>query len=429
MKYFFHTFLFLFFSFSPIYAQSSQIGNVLFDIPAGWQQLEQGEFTVLVPPGASEERLLIIIFTKGTDITDDARATFETLLADALDASEALEQESDLEQLTNANGLAIFSKTLVVADSSDNQTTRLYLGYDAGSRLEVIVVAANDSALFDVYSEELRTFGSSINILSNAGARLETSRAANPLVAQPSHSAIALPPTEVTLQGLYYGNELRNQLNFATNTYEYRTINYYYLFSPDGYVYHGLPSAEWIEKFNANDIAAKDPSKLGYYSLSGNQMTFSFPDSEPYTRTLKRTSETLFLNNVRLDPIKPLPSEFTLNGSYYHQSLTNISTSSGVDAGGIEGSVSGQSTITFYPNGRFDSSSFVVSASSSTAANATTSQAQSGSGTYSFQNYRLLLSYDDGSQQVVSFFVNPQEALSATPELVFIEGVGWLRQE
>jgi hypothetical protein len=309
-----------------------------------------------------------------------------------------------------------------VRDGEGNQTTRVYLGYDAGSRLELIAMIANDQALFDVYSEELTAFQNSIVLSSTVEA------SQNPLASSPSQAA-TLPATQIKLQGLYYGSELRNQLNFATNAYEFRAINYFYLFSPDGRVYYGLPPVEWIENFDADDIAEQDSSNLGYYSVSGEEITFSFRTSKPYTQAFRQTNKKLFLGSVQLDPVKPLPSGFTLSGTYYHQSFTNLSTPGGVDAGGIEGSVSGQSTITFYPDGQFDSSSFVGSVSTGTAANATTSETQSGSGTYSFQNYRLILSYDDDSQQTVSFFVNPQEVVSSTPGLVFIEGVGWLRQE
>jgi hypothetical protein len=419
--------------FSLSYAQASQIGNILFDMPADWQQTEQGEFTLLTPPDATQERLLAILFTEGTEITGDARTTFETLIVDALAEGETLEEETETTIAPSDNGLTVYSKVLVVTDTEGTQTTRAYLGYEAGSRLELIVVAANDQSLFDVYKDELMAFQNSI-MLSNVPTS-ETSQnplataPENPLTVQPSQPATALPATTVILQGLYFGSELRNQLNFATNTYDYRTINYYYLFSPDGRVYYRLPPTEWLEQFDANVIASQDPSNLGYYSISGNEITFSFPENEPYSRAFAQTDESLFFGNVRLDPVKPLPSSFTLDGSYYHQSFTNISTPGGVDAGGIEGGVSGQSTITFYPDERFDSSSFVGSASTGTAANATSSETQSGSGTYSFENYTLILSYEDGSQQTVSFFLDPQEEVSSTPGLVFIEGVGWLRQE
>lgn len=418
--------LFLIFALLSVsYAQSSQIGNILFDAPALWQQTEQGEFILLTPLDATQDRLLAILFTEGTEIIGDAQTTFETLLADALAEGETLEEETETAITSNAKGLTVCSKVLVVTDSEGNQTTRVYLAYVAESRLELIVIAANDQTLFDVYREELTAFQNSI-MLSNAptSATLD-----NPLMTQPSQPATTLPTTTIALQGLYYGSELRNQLNFATNTYEYRTFNYYYLFSPDGRVYYGLPPAEWIERFDANAITARDPNNLGYYSISGNEITFSFPEGEPYTRAFEQAGERLFVGNVRLDPVKPLPSGFALDGSYYYQSFTNFSTPDSVDAGGIEGSVSGQSTITFYPDGRFDSSSFVGSASTGTSANTTTRETQSGSGTYSFENYRLILFYDNGNQQTVSFFVNPQEEVSSKPGLVFIDGVGWLRQE
>jgi hypothetical protein len=412
---------------SSSYAQSSRIGNILFDTPPLWQQLEQADFTLLTPPDVTQDRLLAILFTEGTDITDDAGTTFETLLADALDTGEMLEQETETAITSNTNGLTVFSKVLVVRDGEGNQTTRVYLGYDAGSRLELIAVVANDQALFDVYREELTAFQNSVALSSTAEALQNplSSTPQNPLSSSPSQIA-TLPVTQIKLQGLYYGSELRNQLNFATNAYEFRAINYFYLFSPDGRVYYGLPPVAWIEKFNADEIAKEDSSNLGYYSVSGEEITFSFPDAEPYTQAFRQTNERLFLGNVQLDAMKPLPGSFTLSGTYYYQSFTNLSTPGGVDAGGIEGSVSGQSTITFYSDGRFDSSSFVGSVTSGTAANTTSSETQS---RYSFQNYRLLLSYDDGSQQTASFFVNPQEGVSSTPGLVFIDGVGWLRQE
>jgi hypothetical protein len=424
---------FLFILLSISYAQSSQIGNILFDTPTGWQQTEQGDFTLLTPPDATQDHLLAILFTNGTEINGDPQTTFETLLANAMGEGETLIEETETAITPNANGLTVYSKVLVIGDTEGTQTTRVYLAYVAESRLEIIVVAANDQSLFDVYREELTAFQNSIMLVNPPTAEPSQNPLAtvpeNPLTTQPSQPATALPATTVMLQGLYYGSELRNQLNFATNAYEFRTINYYYLFSPDGRVYYGLPTAEWIENFDANAMADQDPSNLGFYSISGGEITFSFPDAEPYTRAFSQSGENLFLGNVRLDPIKPLPSGFTLNGSYYYQSFTNISTPGDVDAGGIEGSVSGQSTITFYPDGRFDSSSFVGSSSTGMTTNATSSETQSGSGTYSFENYKLILSYEDGTQQIVSFFVNPQEAVSSTPALIFIAGTGWLRQE
>jgi hypothetical protein len=110
-----------------------------------------------------------------------------------------------------------------------------------------------------------------------------------------------------------------------------------------------------------------------------------------------------------------------LNGTYAFRSFVNLS-----GAGGVNGGVSGEQSITFNSDGRFSANNFVGFSGSGGVGGAASTTTSSGQGRYEINENTLSLIYSNGQREQFSFFIYPENEQQSKPELIVIGGVAYL---
>jgi hypothetical protein len=230
------------------------------------------------------------------------------------------------------------------------------------------------------------------------------------LLAAALHAASAQRPAAP--DGVYFGTELRSQLNFATNGYEYRTIAYTFVFAPDGRVARGV-----------TDLAAAAPTSTGVYTMRGDTMDIAWRDGTIASFAYDRGRGTLSRGRARLSHVVS-PPDYRLDGTYGTERFTNLSSGAGLPTTGV----GGWNQITFRPDGRFatESATGVTTASANGAGTASTRTA--GGGTYRVHDFALDLTFANGERRTLPFWVDAGEARSAAPQWIVVSGAVWLRR-
>jgi hypothetical protein len=230
------------------------------------------------------------------------------------------------------------------------------------------------------------------------------------LLAAALHAASAQRPGAP--EGVYYGTELRSQLNFATNGYEYRTITYTFVFDADGRVARGV-----------TDIAAAAPASTGSYTMRGDTVDIAWRDGTAASFAYDGGRGTLSRGRARLSHVVS-PAGYRLDGTYGTERFTNLSSGAGLPATGVSGS----RQITFRPDGRFTTESGTgVTTTNANGAGAATSRA-AGEGTYRVGDFVLELTFADGQRRTIPFWVDAGESRSPTPQWIAVGGAVWLRR-
>jgi hypothetical protein len=230
------------------------------------------------------------------------------------------------------------------------------------------------------------------------------------LLAAALHAASAQRPAAP--EGVYYGTELRSQLNFATNGYEYRTITYTFAFAPDGRVARGV-----------TDVASAAPASTGVYTMRGDTVNIAWRDGTAAAFAYDRGRGTLSRGRARLSHVVS-PADYRLDGTYGTERFTNLSSGAGLPSTGV----SGWNQITFRSDGRFTTQSGSGVATSNPHGGGAASSRSGGEGTYRVGDYALELTFANGERRTIPFWVDAGEARSAAPQWIAVGGSVWLRR-
>jgi len=429
-------------------------------MPEGWKRIEQGQLVVLAPPDITDREKFIIVILPGQELKGDFRKTFEETTRRGVGENEQIVQESEIQSQRGANGLDILTRLMVIENrDGSNRTTRLYLAAHPGDRFEMLAIVVNDPSLFERYKAGMVEFLNSwtfANLREKAAVKPKAGAASKPAKkpaapkakpaasGQAGASSTSRRATSTELEGLYYGEELRNQLNFLSNTYQYIRVKRYYLFLPGGRVYYGIPKEGGITRVSFERLLQSDPDNCGYYRIAGGKISFDWQGkSKDQTFDFARRPNGLRIGRFNLSRMS-VPDGYRLDGSYSFQTFANVSATFG-----SQGGVSGQTTITFDRNGRFTEEGFVGATvvydgpaqgsgprepgtiappPAAGAVGATTSGKSGGSGVYRIRNNLLELIYADGRRRRVTFLLFPGDANKPQPSIIMIDGITYLRR-
>src|SRR5262249_6702798 len=135
------------------------------------------------------------------------------------------------------------------------------------------------------------------------------------------------------LDGLYVGTQSRQQFNMLTHLYDYIVTQVYYIFSPDGRVYSGLPKGGGLDRFDFTRAQREDPKNCGSYRLLGDKIQFTWNGvAEAQPRTFQRNQDSLRIGGLwvhraaRVDNLR-------FDGTYGRQNFINTSAGAGVQGG------------------------------------------------------------------------------------------------
>ncbi len=223
-------------------------------------------------------------------------------------------------------------------------------------------------------------------------------------------SAGARTTQEVQLDGLYVGTLVYYTLA-QTNL---RTL--YYVFSPGGRVYHGLPKGGYPGGFDFARAEREDPEHCGRYQVIGGRIRFVWEgDAEPQTVSFQRGGQggaDLEIDGTAFHRVRSADG-LRLNGEYTHSASAGVREH---EPG--PGEVTTERSIRFDREGRFSAQGAVGAADEAYTAGVITRS----SGTYRISGNTLEFAYSDGRRERFTFFVDPESEGREPPGLIVIDG-------
>lgn len=247
-------------------------------------------------------------------------------------------------------------------------------------------------------------------------------------LAEPSHARPGVcnrPPslmesTEVStrseeLRGLYYGTQLRNRLNFATNTYQYVKESRWYLFLPGNRVYSGYPFGS-ITRFDWEAVLRKEPTHCGTYHISSDRIRIDWQGGEQSRELSFRRfpNGNLSIGGINMEQLVS-PDGLRLAATYGIQNYTSV---------GANGGVGSSTEITLTSDGRFTERGSVGYTGDTTVVR----EEKESKGSYQIRNGILELSYSDSRRKQITLALPATQARDQRPEYLMLNGVLYLRR-
>ncbi len=396
-------------------SNTSQVGNVIYSTPAGWQKLDQEGGVVFIPGDKPiDKAVCFIAVLPGQELTSDFRNWFDSRIEKLNDGLKVL-SKGELTETTDDKGIPVIYNTLVVQSSDGQISYRLYISAHPKNKAELIAYVAYSKEDFQKYNPVMQKFLESVEFANVVNAPNNSTNNSTPSV---SNNKPRL--TGNSLSGLYVGTENRQQFNPVTKYYDYIVRQIYYVFSPDGQVYNALPKGGSLDNFDFDQVKNSDPDNFGYYQISNGQIQFQFKN-RPQVPALAFTNNqsSLQIGRIKLYPVEQFTG-LRLNGNYSVKTFVNTSNGSNTS------SVSGEKQLIFTKDGRFSQNGFVGFAGSTSDVGASSSSKTSGSGTYRITGNTLELTYSDGQKAKYTFFIYPENVNESVPGLLIIDGASYL---
>lgn len=399
----------------------STVGNVTFVAPKSWEIVEQpGGIAFFPPEKPLDQATSFIAILPGQDFAGNFKEWFDKTLGTLHKDSKVLSQSKVIETTDEDQKYQVLLTQVVLKTSDGRQLYRLYVGAHPGNRAELITFSASSQEEYNQYSPVLDEFLKTTDFVNIVGGSNSSSSSNS------SNSSNSSPESkaklgENRLSGLYVGTESRQQFNPNTKYYDYIVRQVYYFFSPDGRVYFGLPRGGTLENFSLDQAQKIDPNSCGIYEIQPQgQIQFRLGNNPPNPpKPFANKGKILQIGQTKFYLVES-SNNLRLNGVYSIKTFTNTS------SGNSTGSVSGETQITFSPDGKFAQTGFVGFSSSGSSAGVATSNKTSGSGTYSIIGNTLEFTYSDGQKAKHTFFIYPENLGEARPGAIVIDGGSYL---
>jgi Flp pilus assembly protein TadD len=194
----------------------------------------------------------------------------------------------------------------------------------------------------------------------------------------------------------------------------------YYLFLPNGFVYHELPKGGAVDNFNLALAQSQDPAHVGRYRIIGNQIQFAWLGAGR-TQSLKyrqladgpEIDGDQFYRVSRFDDLR-LDGVYTRSHDVQYSQFDRA-----------QGGVSSERSIAFRADGRLSMGSVVAA----TGPGPGVGRREMAGGQYHITGNTLDVSYANGQRGRFTFFVHPESVHEARPRLIVIDGMDFLLEE
>lgn len=198
-------------------------------------------------------------------------------------------------------------------------------------------------------------------------------------------TAPASPVKLDKLQGMYVGMRL------DPGGYECGGACWdYYTFLPGQKIVVGEPVSGGPETIDCSKQACSA------YSIKNNRLTLNNGKSYAIRVSAKGN---LFVEDVQLEPVKPVAAHFKLSGSYVYRGYSGM-------AGANSASSAWEEWITFQTDGTFKSDNLALGTLDTGAGTTNSSSGVSGTGTYDISGNTITLKFSDGKTERFVFFVH-----------------------
>jgi hypothetical protein len=355
------------------WAPDSKVGDLQFNVPNGWRQVQAPDGIALVPNGVSQNSVVIIGFLPGQTVGDPyswfraAWANWKTQI-NLIDSGEP-------ETKHNPNGFDVLRSYSRANSPRLGEGTFILAAAVAGNRVAPYFYLCNTNCGYDGYQNAFQDFELSLTLASMATSR------SNAIGAGISGG----------LKGLYTSYKI-SEGDVALGTFKMRGSVTYLAFFPDGNVIRYLPS-EGLENFDFRSAVRNARESCGRYQLDGNRISIKWGDNSAATGM--RNGAKLRIGDDRFDYEPTAHSDgLTLSGVYYPD---------GTDR---------HARIAFRADGRFADEGALGA---------------QGVGQYRIKDNTLTLSYPSGHVVRVSFFVSADEEGSRAPRTIHVNGLALVR--
>jgi hypothetical protein len=358
------------------WAADSKVGDLQFNVPNGWRQVQAPDGIALVPNGASPNSVVIIGFLPGQTVGDPyswfrtAWANWKTQLS-LIDSGEP-------ETKHNPNGFDVLRSYSRAYGPRLGNATFILAAAVAGNRVAPYFYLCNVNCGFDGYQNDFQTFELSLTLAS--------------LTSSPSLGARDVGKSG-GLKGLYTSFST-SEGHAELGTFRVRGSVTYLAFFPDGNVIRFLPK-EGLENFDFRSAVRRSRESCGRYQLNGNRISIRWGDNSvtPGVR-----------NGAKLQ---------IGDGAFAYEPTAH---SDGLTLGGgyrLDGAADWRAGLAFTQDGRFADQG---------AMSAADIPSPPGSGSYRINDNTLTLSYSDGRVVKVSFFISGDEEGSHHPSTIHVNG-------
>lgn len=449
-----------FFAFSNSQTPSeSQAGDFLFQIPPGWQRVDQSPKTFLVPAAAGADSSTYIQMA-GFDLgNNDLQAGFDAEVAGMSRAYRILTTPAQSFQ-HSPRGFDYYSSTMAVADQNGKKWAMAIFGAKYGARLETVLFMTSETQpdTRNAYLAALQGFLDSVHFgpaqpsqPNSPGHTTASAKSPSPATSGGSIGAVgyerdmSLPPSGPmsfnqlpTVPGKFNGifrASAKEPLDPSTldiadpsrNTPNYR---YLVLFS-DGSAMRGLPDMG-LSAYKASvrlDISGGGNScaRWGVYRMAGNQGTVVFANP-------RAAGQQLVTHKLVGDAwnIQEYPDRLDVNDNSY------VLLEGGAKGQKLEGIYKPfgdrqKPGISFTRDGEFNDEGILKTGGATAlgivggglAIGYAFNSPGPGRGTYYAGNYTLNLNYSNGQAPPVLFWIEP----GSNGQVIYLGNVKFLRMK
>lgn len=360
-----------------------QVGDLQFNVPDGWQQVETKGGTALVPNGLARNSMVVIGFLPAQPLDGDPRIWFRGAWSN-FKAQLNLIDPGEPEAKRHPNGFEVLSSYSRAYTSSLGNATFILSAAIAGSRVAPYYYLCNTNCGYDGYEQAFHDFELGLTLASLGSTAPKT----------------AGPGTAGGLKGLYVTFKT-TEGDVTLGTFKVRGSTAFLAFFPDGNVIRYLPK-EGLRNFDFHAAVRKTRESCGRYRMDGKRITITWGDSSAAIAMTDGAKLRMGDDPFEYEPVSSSGS-LSLDGTYHPE---------GADP---------RSYIRFTSDGQFSENGVL------TALDYAPAGALPGSGSYSVEENTLTLSYRDGRNIPISFFVFADEAGAPQPRTIHLNNHALLR--
>jgi hypothetical protein len=367
---------------SPLPAETRQHGNVIFDIPQGWElgaTRDDGTLILRSELPNDECEYCTIYITPGSRASGRADTWVAGQTRRFVDADDTPKITRMVDpEIANLKG-----RPAAMLGQKVDSDLQVLFAIQLFGRMELIGFEASAYDEADV-AEGMTVFQRDVLPMIE-GARF-VSEGAKPLLPEPEPGP---------LQGLYWGYSTYWSMGLD-GMMSLQLDHQFLVFWPDGRFYDGTPP-QGLSSFDPAPALDRGDMSWGSYRVEGNRLTLTYASGE--TSDLTLNGESLVHGEATLFPVEPLPDGTKIDGS-----LSTFFYSGFTPGSGLEGGVSASNYTAFNPDGSWShsasggaSASFVDGAGTTTGG-FTTGSESGHAGRYEVKDGLLIQTPDDGSE-------------------------------
>jgi hypothetical protein len=283
---------------------TTQVGNVIFQMPPGWGSEEQDGVTYTGPADTPEGKAVAVAIVPGQTLGGDFRAWFDARRAEVKGQGTVLDG-GEVTSGVARTGFQFLCSAARLRDADEHTWITFLLVARAGDQVQPFVYITDDEALATKYQGAVSDFIASLSFANLAPPAPDPAPPLEQAPGQPQLPRDALSPSftwgtvpkatgDAGLDGVYVRTGIEQQISLATGYLVGTVKHLYWCFLLDGRCVYGMPT-EGLENFSYEVAARVTPVCAGTYNLEGDLGVIARGDTGHTTLALKRSGDKLII--------------------------------------------------------------------------------------------------------------------------------------